>query len=485
MHANLSLDPVRSARTGRLRLDDGDRAAASRATDPVDAHEAMCAAGTTGDSHRSRAPSADADGWALLVPSRNGLRVVAIDQPIRIGRGRDCDLRLDVAGIDDRHCRLRLDNRGLAAVDLGSSSGTRVRGRTVGMRPVALASGDVIHLGRLPLVVVRDGTRRGMRWLGAGGIGSGDEEMWRVFHRIGVAAVGDCPVWIAGESGCGKELAARLLHGRSPRSNGPLYTLNCGALHEDSLEAELFGAARGAYTGCVEERKGAFERADGGTLFLDEIGELSPAAQAALLRVLEVGEVQPLGGVPRRVDVRVVCASHRDLAAAVRAGRFRLDLLYRLAVHRIELPPLRARPCDLLPLFDELCEGVVPPAGAAALLARHDWPGNVRELRNVARRLAAAAWSEETCDRDLVEAMGEAASAVAEPARRWRHGSGAGALGLAEGGVNEFAPEQQVDREQRVAEVVAACATTAEAWRRSGLPRTTFFRYLRRLRANV
>lgn len=208
------------------------------------------------------------------------------------------------------------------------------------------------------------------------------------------------PVLVEGESGCGKELVARALHRRSPRRDRPFVAVNCAALPDDLVEAELFGHAKGAFTGAMMERPGVFEEAHGSTLFLDEVGELSPRAQAKLLRTLQEGEVRRVGeNLSRRVDVRVVAATNRCLRQEVAAGRFRLDLLYRLDVVRIVVPPLRDRVEDLTCLIErywhEATERVhsraVLSAATLAALGRYPWPGNVRELQNVMAALAVRA----------------------------------------------------------------------------------------------
>jgi transcriptional regulator with PAS, ATPase and Fis domain len=175
--------------------------------------------------------------------------------------------------------------------------------------------------------------------------------------------------------------------------DGPFVTLNCGALPADLLEAELFGAEAGAYTGAAKSRAGKFEAADGGTLFLDEIGNLPPGGQVKLLRVLETGRFQRLGSnVERQVKVRVISATNADLPAMIREGRFREDLFYRLNVIQIEMPPLAARPDDIVPLAEHFLGGAKTlDESARAALQRHAWPGNVRELKNVMQRAALLA----------------------------------------------------------------------------------------------
>ena len=207
-------------------------------------------------------------------------------------------------------------------------------------------------------------------------------------------------VMIQGETGTGKELVAHALHGLSPRANGPFVAVNCGAIPDSMLEAELFGYEKGAFTGATRQHRGRFEQADGGTLFLDEIGEMPSAAQVALLRVLEEGVVHRVGGERGvAVDVRIIAATHRALEERVDAGLFRQDLLYRLNVLPIELPALRERPGDIAPLARHFLEnslrdmdwsGGAPVFQPEAIerLEAHDWPGNVRELRNLMARLA-------------------------------------------------------------------------------------------------
>lgn len=214
------------------------------------------------------------------------------------------------------------------------------------------------------------------------------------------AAAAPFHVLIEGESGAGKELVARAIHARSARRARRFCALNCAALTDDLVEAELFGHARGAFTGAISERVGLFEEADGGTLFLDEVGELSARAQAKLLRAIQEGEIRRLGDTrSRAVDVRIVSATNRALAHDVGEGRFRADLRFRLDVIRIEVPPLRDRPEDLPTLARHFWARAVSRMGSRATLgsdvlgalAQYDWPGNVRELQNVLASVAVAA----------------------------------------------------------------------------------------------
>jgi len=239
--------------------------------------------------------------------------------------------------------------------------------------------------------------------------------MLEVYKLVARVARSTAPVLVLGESGTGKELVARSLHQQSGRAAGPFVALSCAALPESLLESELFGHERGAFTGADRQRRGLFEQASGGTLFLDEIGEVSARMQAQLLRVLQEGELRRVGGgEPVKVDVRVVAATHRDLAAEVKTGRFREDLLFRLRVVTLALPPLRERREDIPALASYFLsraaerEGRPPPAlGAEAMrrLQAHDWPGNVRELRNAVERALAVAAREVVLPSDLPDEL--------------------------------------------------------------------------------
>ncbi|HEX8904346.1 MAG TPA: sigma-54 dependent transcriptional regulator, partial [Longimicrobiaceae bacterium] len=227
------------------------------------------------------------------------------------------------------------------------------------------------------------------------GMSAAIQQVREMIRRI---APTDARVLITGESGTGKEVAANLIHAGSRRAGGPYVRLNCAAIPRDLVESEMFGHERGAFTGATERRRGRFELASGGTLFLDEIGDLSPAAQAKLLRALEAGQIERVGGgEPVKVDVRVLAATNRDLRAEVVAGRFREDLFFRLHVIPLQLPPLRDRREDIPLLVRHFLErsrirnGLRPPRlspSAVEALSRHSWPGNVRELANILERLS-------------------------------------------------------------------------------------------------
>jgi two-component system response regulator HydG len=237
------------------------------------------------------------------------------------------------------------------------------------------------------------------------------EPVQRLLSQVRRAAATDATVLVRGESGTGKELVARMLHQHSPRKDGPFVVVHCAALAETLLESELFGHERGAFTGAVKRKLGRFELADGGTLFLDEIGEIPASVQTKLLRVLQEKEIQRVGGEETlKVDVRVVSATHRDLQAEVKAGRFREDLYYRLHIVPLTLPPLRERPEDIPllarhfvakhgPRVNKRVRGLEDSTLRA--LARHAWPGNVRELENVMEQALVFAEGELLTEADL------------------------------------------------------------------------------------
>jgi transcriptional regulator with PAS, ATPase and Fis domain len=244
-------------------------------------------------------------------------------------------------------------------------------------------------------------------------------------RTIGRASGAPFSVLIEGESGSGKELVARAIHRGSPRRTRAFCTLNCAALPDDLVESELFGHARGAFTGAVADRPGVFEEASGGTLFLDEVGELSPRAQAKILRVIQEGELRRVGeNIARRVDLRIVSATNRDLRAEVHAGRFRLDLLYRLDVIRLAVAPLRERREDIAVLAEHIWAEAARRVGSqatlaaatVAALARYDWPGNVRELQNVLAALAVRTGKRGVVPPSALPAQFEAV----RPAEAWR-----------------------------------------------------------------
>jgi transcriptional regulator with GAF, ATPase, and Fis domain len=247
--------------------------------------------------------------------------------------------------------------------------------------------------------------------------------MLSVYKQIARALASEAPVLITGETGTGKELVAHAIHRNGRRAEWPFVAFNCGALAEGILESELFGHVRGSFTGAVADKKGLFEQAHGGTLFLDEIGETSPAVQVKLLRVLEEGEVRPVGGSrPMTVNVRVIAATNRDLDRAVAEGIFRRDLFFRLNVFPIPVPPLRERRDDIPLLVGHFLRLVGERSGksaslspeAMAALQAYRWPGNVRELENAVERLVLEGAGGSIDAGDLPAAMRARAASLKE-----------------------------------------------------------------------
>jgi transcriptional regulator with GAF, ATPase, and Fis domain len=291
-----------------------------------------------------------------------------------------------------RHAAFDVTERGVRLVDLGSTNGTFVAGLAIG--EIFLRGGEQVRLGdtvlRLDLVGESKATplTRALRF---GRMLGGSIEMRRLYPLCERLASSDVPVVIEGETGTGKELLAESLHDASTRAASPFIVFDCTATPPSLLESTLFGHERGAFTGAVAARTGVFEQAHGGTLFIDEIGDLDLSLQPKLLRAIERREIQRVGGDRwTKVDVRIVAATRRDLDAAVQAGGFRNDLFFRLAVGRLELPPLRDRHGDIALLarhFWRTLGGVGEmPDDQVKRLEMYSWPGNVRELHNVVAR---------------------------------------------------------------------------------------------------
>ncbi|HEY4177141.1 MAG TPA: sigma 54-interacting transcriptional regulator [Kofleriaceae bacterium] len=315
-----------------------------------------------------------------------------------IGTHGDCDLVLSDERVSSKHVTIRAHDGRFVVRDLGSKNGTWFEGSRI--TEATLPAGSTLLVAKTPMRIEPEATpldippSQARRFGELVGESLAMREVFAVLERI---AASDATIVVEGETGTGKEVVARSLHDASARRKGPFIAVDCGALPENLLESELFGHVRGAFTGAANARTGQIARADGGTLFLDELGKISPTVQARLLRVLEERVVRPLGGdTERAIDVRVIAASRDDLDAEVAAGRFRPDLLYRLAVVRVALPPLRNRREDLPVLVRELGRrrGLVdetPSGPNMQRLLAHSWPGNVRELRNVIDRAIALA----------------------------------------------------------------------------------------------
>jgi DNA-binding NtrC family response regulator len=327
---------------------------------------------------------------------------------VSVGRAPACDLVVCDAAVSRLHLAIQREGEGWVVIDRGSRNGTFLGGRPVDA-PAPLAPGDEIVLGETTLVFetpVEDAIQGGadlpttpLVW-SSRGTGAGEEEprlvgeseaIREVLDTIARVAPTDATVLITGENGTGKELAARLVHGGSPRRGGPFVVVNCPALPGTLLEAELFGVEKGVATG-VEARTGRLELAQGGTLLLDEVGDMDPAAQAKILRFLEEKAVERVGGRERiELDVRVLASTNHDLNADIEKGAFRRDLYHRLNTVTIHLPSLRDRRDDIPLLVDHFVAafpGAARTLEAAALdlLAEYDFPGNVRELEHIVER---------------------------------------------------------------------------------------------------
>lgn len=313
-----------------------------------------------------------------------------------IGKSQTCELRLQDPSVSRRHIAIEVVSQRLRVTDLGSTNGTFVDGVALG--EVYLTGGETIRLGGTAISVTRGQPTPAASLTRATQFGTtlgGSLAMRRLYPLCERLAVADIPVVIEGETGTGKEQLAESLHQMSPRKDGPFVVFDCTAVAPTLIESELFGHEKGAFTGSVGTHRGVFEQASGGTLLIDEIGDLPLELQSRLLRVIERFEVRRVGGsAPIAVDVRVLAATRRDLDRMVQQGRFRDDLFHRLAVARIELPPLREREEDIELLARKFWaqSGGDPDRIPLDLLREweeYNWPGNIRELRNaVARRLA-------------------------------------------------------------------------------------------------
>ncbi len=328
-------------------------------------------------------PDAGAEAWS-------------VDGRLVAGTAEGATLRVTDPTVSRFHVEFEAVDDGVVVRDLGSTNGTRLGAACV--REVVVTDAVSLEVGR-SRVQLAAGAERAPLPLSArssfGALMGASAPMRAVYTALERAAPTSAPVLVTGESGTGKELAARAVHLASPRAGEAFEVVDCGGVPPTLIEAELFGHERGAFTGAVGEREGAFERADGGTLFLDELGELPLEVQPKLLRALGEREVRRVGARQvRKVDVRVVAATNRDLRVEVNAGRFRADLFYRLAVIQVRMPSLRDRLDDLPTLCRALLDVIgrergVDVAGIEldAAMWQHTWPGNVRELRNYLEQL--------------------------------------------------------------------------------------------------
>jgi len=353
------------------------------------------------------------------------------------------------------------------------------------LRQLLSAAREETEQRRVVLTLESDLAQR-LEFCGMVGRGPAMQEVFGLIRRL---APHVRTVLVTGETGTGKELVARALHALGPRSAKRFITVNCSAVVETLFESELFGHVRGAFTGATENKAGLFEVADGGTVFLDEVGELPAAVQAKLLRVLEEGEVQRVGSLePRKVDVRLIAATNRDLRAEVSAGRFRQDLYYRLNIVEIRLPPLRERREDVPYLtaafirsfsqrFAKPLVGLTP--GAERMLGEARWDGNVRQLRNVIERACILAEGDFVSESDLAGSMHELQNQPIQQALP-PGPSGSSAAGGAGERIPDPVPLVEVEREHIVRTLQQVRGNKAVAARLLGISRRAFYRQLER-----
>ncbi|HVR19129.1 MAG TPA: sigma 54-interacting transcriptional regulator [Polyangiaceae bacterium] len=325
-------------------------------------------------------------------------RQVFLRERMRVGKAPDNDLVLEDDTVSRHHCELERREHGVLVRDLGSTNHTRV-GRTA-IQEAVVEAGATIKVGGVELGVRVEPRRAQLLPSESTHFGEAighSIALRTIFGMLERIAPTDAAVLLLGETGTGKDVIARSIHQQSPRRAAPFVVVDCGAVSYSLIESELFGHERGAFTGAVASRQGAFELASKGTLFLDEVGELPLDVQPKLLRVLESGEYRRVGGNKTiTAEARIVAATKRDLKAEVERGKFREDLYFRLAVVPVHVPPLRSRREDIPPLVerfldlarkrDPVAAAISLSPGTLAALAAHDWPGNVRELRNVLDR---------------------------------------------------------------------------------------------------
>ncbi|MEM9072213.1 MAG: sigma 54-interacting transcriptional regulator [Myxococcota bacterium] len=389
---------------------------------PIGVHHSLlrvrCEMPTSGErTEPLPAPAPEEVRLSILVGRGTDARRVTLDRALMVGSDPNGDLVLADRAASRRHCRIEPIPGGALVRDLGSRNGTWIEGRRV--MNLEVGPGTIVRVGRTNLYLVPRGRQGDARDT----MIAVSTPMLSVLGEIERFARLKWPVLVQGESGVGKEGVARALHHRSGRSEGAFVALNAGGLAIGVIESELFGHEKGSFTGAAGTRRGVFEQAHEGTLFLDEIGELPMEMQARLLRVLETWEVRRVGAESAfRVDVRLVCATHRDLRKLVDEGRFREDLFYR--IHRIPIciPPLRHRLDDIQPLAEHFLREAAPEVGvreidakAYGLLLGYDWPGNVRELRNVVTVAAALSPSRRISPAEIEEALGRASGVSRTP----------------------------------------------------------------------
>lgn len=360
--------------------------------------------------------------WIVEAQDPEGVRRVPLLRSMVVGSSRSADLRIFDRTVSGRHCHLEVHPGGVAVFDLGSKNGTFVGGARV--KEASATNGTVLTLGQTSVVLSEVDESEA-------DVSVGEPLPGVAGKSLVMRGLADCvrrlarymaPVLILGENGTGKELIARSLHTFGPRSEGPFVPMNMASLPRELVESEMFGHERGAFTGAVARKLGAFAEAQGGTLFMDEIGELPLDAQPKLLRVLDGYEMRRVGasGPGVRADARIVTATNVPLEAAVLSGKFRRDLYHRLEVHVLHIPPLRERRGDIPAIARSLLasvpesEGCTLTSSAIARLVGHDWPGNVRDLRNVLCRAADLAREDGVIHAHMIERSMRASQSACE-----------------------------------------------------------------------
>jgi len=418
-------------------------------------------------------PLAETAGVSIVVVGGpdSGTQCNLVSGDVIVGKSRRCGLHLCDEAVSKQHLRIQVVAGGIRATDLESTNGTFYL--QTKLDTAVLCHGAVLTVGRTKLALLSLQPPAGPefspceRYGAVLGTTPAMRRLVAMLERIEGCAE---KVLITGETGVGKELVAREIHAHSTRAKGPFVALNCGAIPAGLVEAELFGHIKGAFTGAHEARPGVFERAAGGTLFLDEIGELPLVSQSALLRVLESGEVLRVGGTEvLNADARVIAATNRDLATQVTAGRFRQDLLFRLEVLSVHVPPLRDHREDIPLLVQEFLRAAGhEDAGLSSdtmelFTCAYDWPGNVRELRNALARVLVLGTMPEKIEKVV----------------------GARAAGPPPGEEETFAAAKQrlldaFERDYLSRHLARANQNLAQAARLAGLDRSYFKRLLRR-----
>ncbi len=344
--------------------------------------------------------------FTLQEPGKNPRKFRLNQEVTTVGKKRSCDLVLEDSFCSEIHAKIILRQQKITVLDLASTNGTFING--VKIKEAELEEDALLKMGQTEFSLNQVIKEEKIKPLEVGSFGAmvgKSDAMRNLYAMIQRVAATDATACVLGETGVGKELVAKSIHDLSARRLKPFVALNCGAISRELIESELFGHEKGAFTGAQGQHKGVFEQAQGGTLFLDEMGELPLNLQPSLLRVLETGKIRRVGGTQEiAVDVRIVCATHRDLTQAVREGRFREDLFFRLYVFPLLIPSLRERREDISLIANHFVKQMSPAgkniqlsSSAISFLETQNWSGNVRELKNVIQRAVVL------CSADVIQ----------------------------------------------------------------------------------